>query len=87
MSTRYGQDRIETCRQYLSIFYHSLLKKATEFDAEGREHVCDDACNLRATLKSMIPPKQEERINSSVMLRLKNACPKELKLEGIYGII
>jgi len=35
----------------------------------------------------MIPPKQEERINSSVMLGLKNACPKELKLEGIYGII
>jgi len=35
----------------------------------------------------MIPPKQEERINSSVMLGLRNACPKELKLEGIYGNI
>jgi hypothetical protein len=35
----------------------------------------------------MIPPKQEERTNTSAMLGLRNACPKELKLEGIYGNI
>jgi hypothetical protein len=35
----------------------------------------------------MIPPKQEERTNSSAMPGLRNACPKELKLGEIYGNI
>jgi hypothetical protein len=35
----------------------------------------------------MIPQKQEERTNTSAMLGLRSACPKELKLVGIYGNI